>query len=99
MAFLTCRRGPLVGRVPALRTYDALERMRQGGCGVNKTQSAPIGDKYMLSWTLTFLVIALIAGLLGFTGVAGTAAGIAQILFVVFLVFFLVSLITGRRSV
>ena len=31
----------------------------------------------MLSWSLTFLVIALIAGVLGFTGIAGTAAGIA----------------------
>ena len=32
----------------------------------------------MLSWALTFLVIALIAAVLGFGGVAGTAASIAK---------------------
>jgi uncharacterized membrane protein YtjA (UPF0391 family) len=53
----------------------------------------------MLSWTLAFLVIALLAGLLGFAGIAGAAAGIAKILFVVFLVLFLISLVTGRRRV
>jgi uncharacterized membrane protein YtjA (UPF0391 family) len=56
------------------------------------------GENIMLSWALTFLVIALIAGLLGFAGIAGAAAGIAKILFVVFLVLFLVSLIAGRRT-
>jgi uncharacterized membrane protein YtjA (UPF0391 family) len=52
----------------------------------------------MLSWAITFLVIALIAAVLGFGGIAGTASSIAQILFVVFLVLFIVSLIAGRRS-
>ena len=32
----------------------------------------------MLSWAITFLVIALIAAVLGFTGIAGTAVGIAE---------------------
>ncbi|MCA9258316.1 MAG: DUF1328 domain-containing protein [Planctomycetales bacterium] len=50
----------------------------------------------MLSWALTFLVIALIAGVLGFGGVAGTATGIAQFLFVAFLILFLLSLIVPR---
>jgi uncharacterized membrane protein YtjA (UPF0391 family) len=50
----------------------------------------------MLSWALTFLVIALIAAALGFSGVAGTATGIAHTLFVVFLILFLVSLIAPR---
>jgi len=50
----------------------------------------------MLSWALTFLVIALIAGVLGFGVVAGTAAQIAQVLFFLFLVLFVVSLIFGR---
>ncbi len=49
----------------------------------------------MLSWALTFLVIALIAALLGFTGVAGTAVGIAKILFWVFVVLFLVSILAS----
>jgi len=51
----------------------------------------------MLSWSVTFLIIALIAAALGFTGIAGTAVGIAKILFFVFLVLFVVSLIFGRR--
>ena len=51
----------------------------------------------MMSWAITFLVIALIAAVLGFTSIAGTAMGIAKILFVVFLVLFIVSFIMGRR--
>jgi uncharacterized membrane protein YtjA (UPF0391 family) len=45
----------------------------------------------MLSWALTFLVIALLAALFGFGGIASTATGFAQICFFVFLVLFLVS--------
>jgi len=52
----------------------------------------------MLSWALTFLVIALIAGVLGFGVVAGTAATIAKILFFVFLVLFVIGLFMGRRG-
>jgi uncharacterized membrane protein YtjA (UPF0391 family) len=52
----------------------------------------------MLSWAITFLIIAIIAAILGFGGVAGTAVGIAKILFFVFLVLFVVSLLMGRRS-
>ncbi|MDF3059172.1 MAG: hypothetical protein K0R17_3387 [Rariglobus sp.] len=51
----------------------------------------------MLSWSITFLIIALIAAALGFGGIAGTAVGIAKILFFVFIVLFIVSLIFGRR--
>ena len=47
----------------------------------------------MLSWILTFLVIAIIAGALGFTGIAGTSIGIAQTLFYIFMVLFVLSLI------
>lgn len=52
----------------------------------------------MLSWALTFLVIALIAGVLGFGVIAGTAATIAKVCFFVFLVLFVVGLIMGRRG-
>jgi uncharacterized membrane protein YtjA (UPF0391 family) len=47
----------------------------------------------MLSWALTFFIIALIAAFLGFGGVAIAAAGIAKILFYVFLILFVVSLL------
>jgi uncharacterized membrane protein YtjA (UPF0391 family) len=46
----------------------------------------------MLSWALTFLVIALIAGFFGFGGVAVVAADFARILFFLFLVLFVVTL-------
>jgi len=45
----------------------------------------------MLSWALTFLVLALIAGALGFSSVAGASANIAWILFVMFLVLMVVA--------
>jgi len=53
----------------------------------------------MLSWSIFFLIIALVAAFLGFTTIAGAAAGIAKILFGVFLVLFLISLFLGRRVV
>ncbi|KHK02981.1 DUF1328 domain-containing protein [Desulfovibrio sp. TomC] len=49
----------------------------------------------MLSWTIAFLVIALLSGVLGFTGIARTATGIAKILFYIFLILFALSLL-GR---
>ena len=52
----------------------------------------------MLSWSLTFLVLALVAGLLGFGLVANMAYGIFQILFFLFLVLFVISLVTRRRA-
>jgi uncharacterized membrane protein YtjA (UPF0391 family) len=57
------------------------------------------GEENMLSWSITFLIIALIAALLGFSGIAGMAAGFAKILFAVFLVLFVVSLLFGRKAV
>ncbi|RPJ28428.1 MAG: DUF1328 domain-containing protein [Chloroflexi bacterium] len=53
----------------------------------------------MLSWSIFFLIIALVAAVLGFSTIAGTAAGIAKLLFGVFLVLFLISLFFGRRVV
>lgn len=53
----------------------------------------------MLSWALTFLIIALIAALLGFGALSGMAATAAKICFLVFIILFLISAITGRRPV
>jgi uncharacterized membrane protein YtjA (UPF0391 family) len=55
----------------------------------------------MLSWALTFFVIALIAALFGFGGVAGTAAGIGKFIFFAAIILLLVSLVTGgfRRRI
>ncbi len=51
----------------------------------------------MISWALTFLIVALIAAFLGFTGVAGMSIEIAWILLIVGVVVFVASLIFGRR--
>jgi len=53
----------------------------------------------MLTWTITFLIIAVIAAILGFGALAGLASTIAQVCFFLFLVLFVVSLIRGRRPV
>ena len=57
----------------------------------------------MLSWAITFLVIALVAALLGFGGIAGTAIEAAKIVFFVAIVLFVVSALVGvfrgRRTV
>jgi len=52
----------------------------------------------MLSWAITFLIIAIVAAILGFGGIAGTAVGIAKLLFFVFLALFVISLFMGRRT-
>ena len=52
----------------------------------------------MLSWAITFLVIALIAAIFGFGILAGTAMEIAKILFFVFIILFVISLVMGKRS-
>ncbi|MEH2510219.1 uncharacterized membrane protein YtjA (UPF0391 family) [Nitrobacteraceae bacterium AZCC 1564] len=49
----------------------------------------------MLSWVVTFLIIALVAGILGFGGIAGASVEIAKIIFFVALVLFLISAVVG----
>jgi uncharacterized membrane protein YtjA (UPF0391 family) len=52
----------------------------------------------MLSYAITFLIIAILAGILGFGVIAGTAAMIARVLFIVFLVLFLASLFGSKKA-
>ncbi|HKU08493.1 MAG TPA: DUF1328 domain-containing protein [Bradyrhizobium sp.] len=49
----------------------------------------------MLSWVLTFLVIALIAGVLGFGGIAGASVEIAKAIFFIAILLFLISAVVG----
>jgi uncharacterized membrane protein YtjA (UPF0391 family) len=49
----------------------------------------------MLSWVVTFLIIALIAGILGFGGVAGASIEIAKAIFFIAIILFLVSAVIG----
>ena len=50
-------------------------------------------ETLMLTWSILFLVIAIVAAIFGFWAVAGAAAFVAKILFVVFLVLFLISML------
>jgi uncharacterized membrane protein YtjA (UPF0391 family) len=49
----------------------------------------------MLSWVVTFLIVALVAGILGFGGVAGASIEIAKIIFFIAVVLFVVSAVIG----
>ena len=51
----------------------------------------------MLSYSIIFLIIAILAGVLGFGVIAGTAAMVAKVCFVVFLILFVFSLLGGRK--
>lgn len=52
----------------------------------------------MLSWSLSFFIIAIIAGVFGFGGISAAATGIAKILFFIFIIAFIISLLMGRRK-
>jgi uncharacterized membrane protein YtjA (UPF0391 family) len=53
------------------------------------------GGRVMLSWVVTFLVVALIAGILGFGGIAGASVEIAKAIFFIAVILFLVSAVVG----
>jgi uncharacterized membrane protein YtjA (UPF0391 family) len=74
----------------ALR-YDC-SRFRSSQCRSSRRYT-------VLSWSLTFLVVAIIAGVLGFAGIAGVATSIAKVTFILFIALFLLSFLMGRRSV
>jgi uncharacterized membrane protein YtjA (UPF0391 family) len=77
-------------RVPASSRGRSAEATASGSIGTEGD-----GGFFMLSWALTFFIVAIIAAVLGFTTIAGAAAGIAKILFFIFLVLTLVALVAG----
>jgi uncharacterized membrane protein YtjA (UPF0391 family) len=64
-------------------------------CGIPRIVAADLEELAMLSWALTFLVVALIAAVLGFGGIAGTAIEIAKIIFFVAIILFVISAVMG----
>ena len=52
----------------------------------------------MLSWALTFFVIALVAAALGLGGVAGLSADIGWLFAVIGVILLVVAMVTGRRA-
>jgi uncharacterized membrane protein YtjA (UPF0391 family) len=67
----------------------------RGSSGFRIERDLKATEVFMLSWALTFFIVAIIAAVLGFTTIAGAAAGIAKILFFIFLVLTLVALVAG----
>jgi uncharacterized membrane protein YtjA (UPF0391 family) len=65
--------------------------MRDGIAAPNSKQEVLT----MLSWVVTFLIVALIAGILGFGGIAGVSIEIAKTIFFIAVVLFLVSAVVG----
>jgi uncharacterized membrane protein YtjA (UPF0391 family) len=55
-------------------------------------------ELHMISWAVTFFVIAIIAAVLGFSGIAGTAVNLAWICAVIGIVLALVFGVMGRGS-
>jgi len=49
----------------------------------------------MLSYAVTFFILAIVAAIFGFGGLAGTLSSIAQFLAVLFVILFVASLIYG----
>ena len=52
----------------------------------------------MLSWALTFFIIALVAAALGMGGVAGLSANIGWLFAVIGVILLVVAMVTGRRA-
>ena len=81
------------------RIISAVERTICGRAGI----AAEVIIEVMLSWVVTFLVIALIAGILGFGGIAGASIEIAKTIFFIAIILFLISavisLARGRSRV
>jgi uncharacterized membrane protein YtjA (UPF0391 family) len=59
---------------------------------LGKTDEAEL---VMLSWVVTFLIIALIAGILGFGGIAGVSIEVAKAIFFIAVVLFIISAVVG----
>jgi uncharacterized membrane protein YtjA (UPF0391 family) len=66
-------------------------------CSTTQASSNPKEDYNVLSWAITFLIIAIIAAVFGLSGIAGTAVNIAWILAVIGIILAIVFAVMGRR--
>jgi uncharacterized membrane protein YtjA (UPF0391 family) len=70
-----------------------LQSMRDAAAAIEMSNSNR--GHIMLSWVVTFLIIALIAGVLGFGGIAGASVEIAKAIFFIAVILFLISAVVG----
>jgi uncharacterized membrane protein YtjA (UPF0391 family) len=73
-------------------TRPGLGSFEQSACIAGR----PLKEVRMLSYAVTFFVIALIAAVLGFNGVAGLSADIGWLFAVIAGVLLVVALVSGR---
>jgi uncharacterized membrane protein YtjA (UPF0391 family) len=94
--FLSGRDFSLPGRLDAAGTIvPAGDYFRECVGPRGAAQELRFAELVMLSWVVTFLIIALIAGILGFGGIAGASIEIAKAIFFIAVVLFLVSAVVG----
>lgn len=75
--------------------YDCVKRFKSVDIKFTRCPVRPIKERFMLHYSVVFLVIALIAAVFGFGGIAAGAVEIAKILFVIFAVMAVVSFVVS----
>jgi uncharacterized membrane protein YtjA (UPF0391 family) len=85
---------PFGGAEPTLqpRIGFAVDARRRSRAIESATENR---GRIMLSWVVTFLIVALIAGVLGFGGIAGASVEIAKTIFFIAVILFLISAVVG----
>ena len=78
-----------------IRASEYSTRTEHLGLKRKGTSNLAVKEGNMLSWALTFFIVAIVAAIFGFTGIAGAAAGIAQFLFFLFVILLVISLIAN----
>jgi uncharacterized membrane protein YtjA (UPF0391 family) len=75
----------------ALGSFPGRIRRGRGRPGPSGFTRAEAPKVFMLTWTVIFLVIALISAVIGFTNIAAESARIAKVFFAIFVIMFLAS--------
>lgn len=75
--------------------YDYAKRLKSADIKFTHHPVRHIKERFMLHYSVVFLVIALIAAVFGFGGIAAGAVEIAKILFVIFAVMAVVSFVVS----
>jgi len=96
--FLSGRDFSFIPRLEAAGTFVPTDHYFMECVSARSRRSEKNGfeaELVMLSWVVTFLIIALIAGILGFGGIAGVSVEIAKAIFFIAVVLFIVSAVVG----
>jgi len=75
--------------------WKLLLRITSNGSRSERQRGRQQGGYDMLSWALTFFIVALVAAALGFGGVAGLSADIGWLFAVIGVILLVVSMVSG----